>query len=45
MNATIKKRDESSHYPKIFRQESTLCDKDFKSKERVIKNDEDPATF
>jgi hypothetical protein len=35
----------SSSDPEIFQQESTLGDKDFKSKERVIKNDEDPATF
>jgi hypothetical protein len=35
----------SSPDPEIFQQESTLWDKDFKSKERVIKNDEDPATF
>jgi hypothetical protein len=35
----------SSPDPEIFQQESTLRDKDFKRKERVIKNDEDPATF
>jgi hypothetical protein len=34
----------SSPDPEIFQQESTLWDKDFKSKERVIKNDEDSAT-
>jgi hypothetical protein len=31
----------SSPYPEIFQQESTLWDKDFKSKERVIRSDED----
>jgi hypothetical protein len=35
----------SSPDPEIFQQESTLWDKDFKRKERVIKNDEDLATF
>jgi hypothetical protein len=36
-----KKRDMSSHYPKIFRQDSTLQVKDLRSKSRVIRNDED----
>jgi hypothetical protein len=36
-----KKRDMSSHYPKIFRQDSTLRVKDLRSKSRVIRNDED----
>jgi hypothetical protein len=31
----------SSSDPEIFQQESTLGDKDFKSKARVIRNDED----
>jgi hypothetical protein len=35
----------SSSDPEIFQQESTLGDQDFKSKERVIKNDKDPTTF
>jgi hypothetical protein len=31
----------TSSDPETFQQESTLWDKDFKSKERVIRNDED----
>jgi hypothetical protein len=36
-----KKRDMSSHYPEIFRQDSTLRVKDLRSKSRVTRNDED----
>jgi hypothetical protein len=35
----------SSSDPEIFQQESTLGGEDLKSKERVIRNDEDPTTL